>query len=156
MVHLRSALPAVVVASLSPGSQRRTRERRFKLIHGALSARKVDRRVPWLANLHRISTGALVAVGGSTLVLSALTIHWQNAWAVSYGRLQASKVLEHRMQESSALLEQHHLAAVRRPGQLVPTSSEKLVHLPGPTLRSPGGGGLTFSTLPLNAIPAGY
>jgi hypothetical protein len=30
------------------------------------------------------------------------------------------------------VLEQHHLGAVRKPGLLVPTSSEQLVHLPPP------------------------
>jgi len=33
------------------------------------------------------------------------------------------------MQESAAVLEQHHLGAVRRPGQLVPTNSENLIYL---------------------------
>ena len=90
------------------------------------------------------------------LALSGLTLHWQNQWARSYADLEASKVLEQRLQESSALLEQHHLGAVRRPGQLVPTSSEKLIHL-----TAPPSGGINpamhiLSRLQILHVPAGY
>lgn len=110
-------------------------ERPLALIEGSLSARKVVRQAPWLAGLHRITDGALVGLGLSMLGLSALTLHWQNQWGSSYRALEATQVLEHRLQESAALLEQHHLGAVRKPGLLVPTSSDQLVHLPPPGAR---------------------
>ena len=106
--------------------------RPLALIQGSLSAGKVVRQAPWLAGLHRLSDGALLGLGVSMLALSALTLHWQNQWGRSYRALEATQVLEHRLQESAALLEQHHLAAVRKPGWLVPTSSDQLVHLPPP------------------------
>lgn len=124
------------------GRQRRlaTRfERPLSLIEGSLSARKVVRQAPWLAGLHRLTDGALVGLGVSMLGLSALTLHWQNQWGSSYRALEATQVLEHRLQESAALLEQHHLGAVRKPGWLVPTSSDQLVHLPPPSPRSQQG-----------------
>ena len=123
------------------GSARRRRpvsprfERPLALIEGSLSARKVVRQAPWLAGLHRITDGALVGLGVSMLGLSALTLHWQNQWGSSYRALEATQVLEHRLQESAALLEQHHLGVVRKPGWLVPTSSDQLVHLPPPAAR---------------------
>jgi len=113
----------------APGRRRSGGRRSLQVIQGSLSARKVERQSPWLAGLHRVSSGALVGLGVSMLGLSGLTLHWQSEWARSFAEMEASKTLEHRMQEASALLEQHHLAAVRRPGQLVPTSSEKLIHL---------------------------
>ncbi len=160
MVHLRSVLSGPVLASLSTATtrtQRRVAEHRsLQLIQGSLSARKVERQSPWLAGLHRISTGFLAGLGLSVVGLSALTLHWQNQWASSYGQLEAAKSLEHRLQESAAVLEQHHLSAVKRPGQLVPTSSEKLIHISEPvTIRR-------NSVLPLLAgiqlgrIPAGF
>ena len=123
----------------------------------SLSARPVERATPWLANLHRISTGALVGLGVSMLGLSGLTLHWQNRWASSYAELEAAKVLEHRLQEGSALLEQHHLGLARRPGLLVATSSEKLIHLSQPKARQDSMSFLPLlSSIQLDRIPAGY
>jgi hypothetical protein len=131
--------------------------RPLQVIQGCLSARKVERQSPWLAGLHRIATGALAGLGLSMLGMSALTIHWQNEWSRSYEKLEASKVLEHRLQESAALLEQHHLGVVRRPGQLVPTSSEKLIHLPQPDARRMAAPHPLLAGIPLHRIiPAGY
>lgn len=115
-------------------------ERPLSLIEGSLSARKVVRQAPWLAGLHRITDGALVGLGVSMLGLSALTLHWQNQWGSSYRALESTQVLEHRLQESAALLEQHHLGAVRKPGWLVPTSSDQLVHLPPLPPKTPSAG----------------
>lgn len=108
-------------------------DRSLRLIQGSLSGRRVERQSPLLASLHRVSTGALIGLGVSLLGLSALALHWQNQWAKSYAQLEAAKVLEHRLHESAALLEQHHIGSMRRPGQLLPTSSENLIHLPEPT-----------------------
>ena len=132
-------------------------ERPLALIEGSLSARKVVRQAPWLAGLHRVTDGALVGLGVSMLGLSALTLHWQNQWGSSYRALEATQVLEHRLQESAALLEQHHLGAVRKPGLLVPTSSDQLVHLPPPAAR-PQQGGLAAVTggLQWRLVASGY
>jgi hypothetical protein len=158
----------LVATSLSPlaaAGRRRNRRggtapapdrRALNLIQGSLSARRVERQSPLLAGLHRVTTGALVGLGLSMLGLSALTIHWQNQWARSYGQLEASKELEHRMQESAALLEQHHLGAVRKPGQLVPTSSEKLIHLPLPQTAQHRASLPLLAGIHLRRIPAGY
>ena len=106
--------------------------RPLSLIEGSLSARKVVRQAPWLAGLHRATDGTLAGLAIAMLGLSALTLHWQNQWGRNYQSLEATQVLEHRLQEASALLEQHHLGAIRRPGWLVPTSSDQLVHLAPP------------------------
>ncbi len=160
MVHLRSVVPAALVASVASPSrqaqQRRQDSRSLQLIEGSLSASRIERQSAWLAGLHRLSSGALAGLGLSVIALSALTLHWQNEWAHSYSELEAAKSLEHRLQESSALLEQHHLGVVRKPGELVPTSSTKLIHLPEPQAL------VTSSPLPalvatqLQQIPAGY
>jgi hypothetical protein len=150
-----------LVAALSaPVSHRippRTAVRRpLRLISGSFSSRRVERRAPLLAGLHRAATGALVGLGVSMLGLSALTLHWQNRWASSYGQLEATKSLEHRMQESAAVLEQHHLGAVRRPSQLVPTSSERLIHLPEPAAAGRPGPATLLSEVRTGPIPQGY
>lgn len=128
----------------------------MQLLEGALSARKVERQAPWLANLHRLTTGALAGLGVTVLGLSALTLHWQNEWASSFAELDAAKTLEHRLQESAALLEQHHMAATRRPGQLVPTRSENLIHLTQPPQARSQGIRPLLAGISLRQMPAGY
>jgi hypothetical protein len=97
-----------------------------------MSSRRVARQAPVLAGLHRMADGLLLALGGSMIGLAALTLHWQGAWTHSFQRLEASQLLEHRFNESSAVLEQNHMAMAKRPGQLVPTSIQKLIYLPAP------------------------
>ena len=104
----------------------------LSLIQGSLSARRVERQSPLLAGLHRGADGILVGLGVAMLGLSALTLHWQNQWSQSYGQLESDQVLEHRLLESSALLEQQFMGAAHRPGLLEPTSSDKLFYLPAP------------------------
>ena len=160
MVHLRSARSGPLVASFStaplPQKQRQRQSRPLKLIQGSMSARKVERQSPWLAGLHRVATGALVGLGLSMLGLSALSVYWQNEWAHSFAKLEAAKMLEHRTQESSAVLEKHHLGAVRRPGHLVPTSSERLIHLTQPKIAATSTSTPLLSLIRLGQIPAGY
>lgn len=89
------------------------------------------------------------------LALSGLTLHWQNHWGRSFQKLEAAQVLEHRLQDSAAQLEQHYLAGMHRPGWLVPTSSAKLVHLPPPPPAPSSSGGFLLD-LPLGPVPGGY
>jgi hypothetical protein len=135
---------------------RRVQRRTLQLIQGSLSGRKLERRAPWIANLHRATDGTLAGLALCMLALSALTLHWQNRWGVSYQQLEASQVLEHKLQESAALLEQHHLGAVRRPGWLVPTSSEKLIYLPTPKTAVDSGVSPLLSSIQLRQIRSGY
>jgi hypothetical protein len=152
---------ASLVAILSTETQRhepqgRPKPRRsLQLVQGSLSARRVERQSPLLASLHRISTGVLAGLGLTVVGLSGLALHWQNVFAANYAQLQASRNLEQKLQESAALLEQHHLAAVRRPGQLVPTSSEQLIHIQRPAA-APATALSLLTRLPQQRIPAGY
>lgn len=133
---LSSALPQAQPRRSGVARARRAagaiESRALELIDGSLSVRRIARTAPWLANLHRLSDGTLLGLGFCMFALSALTLHWQARWGHSYRELEATQVLEHRMQEASAVLEQHHLAATRRTGQLVPTRSERLVYLSAP------------------------
>jgi hypothetical protein len=125
--------PVVAAPSPQPSGRRHPLSLvQGSLIQRSLSAQKVARRAPLLAGLHRMADGLLLGLGGSMIGLAALTLHWQGAWTDSFQRLEASQLLEHRFNESSAVLEQHHLAMARRPGQLLPTSIQKLIYLPSP------------------------
>jgi len=125
------------------------------LLRESLTARPVERQWPLVAGLHRVTSGALLGLGLSTLARGGLTVYWQNQWATSFQQLEASKSLEHRLQQSSAVLEQHHLGVAGRPGLLVPTSSEQLIHLsaPGdPAVLRPD----LLGRMRMGPIPAGY
>lgn len=110
-----------------------------------------------MSGLHRIANGSLASLGLAVLGLSGLTLHWQGQWSHDFQQLEAAQRLEHRLQESAAVLEQHHLAATGKPTLLQPTSSEKLLYVAPPPQ--------TVQADPLNAlltqvnashIPAGY
>jgi len=112
------------------------------ILRESLTARPVERQSPLLADLHRVTSGALLGLGLSTLALGGLTVYWQNQWAVSFQRLEASKSLEHRLQPG-------------RPGLLVPTRSEQLIHLTAPgdsAVLRPG----LLARLRMGPVPAGY
>ena len=112
--------------------QRRSTARPLELIQGSLSTRRADQQSPLLGNLHRIADGALLGLGVAVLGLSGLTLHWQGQWTQNFQKLEAAQRLEHRLQESAAVLEQHHLAMTHKPALLEPTSSKKLVYLEPP------------------------
>jgi hypothetical protein len=146
----RRISPRDAVAAVGRAATRTGRSRPLALIQGSLSSRQVARRSPLLASLHRAADGTLAGIGLCMLALSGLTLHWQNHWGQSFQQLESAQVLEHRLQESAALLEQHYLGAVRKPGWLVPTSSEKLIYLPKPADQQ-----RTGPTLPLGfSLPA--
>lgn len=112
--------------------QRKTARRPLELLQGSLSTQRADRRSPLLGNLHRIADGSLLGLGVAVVGLSGLTLHWQGQWTQNFQELEAAQRLEHRLQESAAVLEQHHLALARKPNRLEPTSSEKLVYVDPP------------------------
>ncbi len=138
------------------GVARSAGPRPLALIQGSLSSSRAARRSPVLAGLHRAADGTLAGIGLCMLALSGLTLHWQNHWGQSFNKLESAQVLEHRLQESAALLEQHYLSAVRKPGWLVPTSSEKLIYLPTPPASRPSDGtgplGLNLAQLKLTHL----
>lgn len=138
-----------MIAASSPHPS--PRRRSLALIQGSLSARRVARQAPWLAALHKATDGILLALGASVLGLAALTLHWQGQWTRSFHQLETSQLLEHQLQESTSALEHHHLSVVRRPGQLVPTSIQKLVYVPapGPAATAPSG---QLSVPPLSSV----
>ena len=137
--------------------QRNPVNKPLQLIQGSLSANRIDRQSPWLAILHRISDGTLAGLGLAVLGLSALTLHWQGQWTRNFEQLESDQRLEHRLQESTSLLEQHHLAMTHKANLLQPTSSEKLIYVsPPPQTRSSVNLSSLLAKVNLLRITAGY
>lgn len=157
-------MPPVLVASFSPqqAPRRQTKapsrktSKALELIQGSLSSRKVERQSPWLAGFHRAADGTLLGLGVCMLALSGLTLHWQNQWGHQYQQLENSQSLEQRMQESAAVLEQHHLGVLKRPGLLVPTNSENLIYLQAAQASPKDQASALLKSLQLAPIPPGY
>ena len=130
-------------------------KRSLELLQGALSTHRMARQAPWLANLHRMADGALLATGVAALAMAGLTLHWQGRWGGDFRQLQRAQALEHRLMESQSALEQHYLRQAKRPGALVATSSQDLVFLPSPPAAAKSSS-KTSPSLKLNWIAAGY
>ncbi|MCP9887741.1 hypothetical protein KBY96_07325 [Cyanobium sp. ATX 6A2] len=147
-----------MVASKFPGpaADSLPAHRSLQLIHGSLSGRAAGRRAPWLMGLHRAADGTLAGLGLSMLALSGLTLHWQNEWGQSFKALESSQVLEHRLQESAAQLERHHLKPAGKPGQLVPTSSDRLIFMPPPPAPPQASAALPLASLSWDPAASGY
>ena len=101
-------------------------------MQGSLSAGRIARRSPLIGGLHRVADGSLLGVFAALAVLAGLTLHWQHRWTVAFQRLEATRLLAHRLTESTAVLEQHLLRGNNRPDDLVPTKVVNLLHLEKP------------------------
>ena len=104
----------------------------LELIQGSLSAGRIARRSPLIGGLHRVADGSLLGVFAALAVLAGLTLHWQHRWTLAFQRLDATRLLAHRLTESTAVLEQHLLRGTRRTDELVPTKVVNLFHLERP------------------------
>ena len=82
-----------------------------------------------MGGLHRLADGTLLGVFAALAVLAGLTLHWQHRWTMAFQRFEATKVLSHRLTESTALLEQHWLDSTTSPSRFVPTKVTNLIHL---------------------------
>ena len=116
-----------------PASRRQASRRPFEVIQGSLSARRVARKSPLLAGLHRTADGSLIGVFAAVLVLSGLTLHWQHRWTLAFRQLEMTREQAHRLTESTAMLERHLLERSQTPKQMVPTTVANLVYLDRPS-----------------------
>ena len=116
---------------VAPSNQRSAKSA-LELIQGSLSAGRIARRSPLIGGLHRVADGTLLGVFAALTVLAGLTLHWQHRWTVAFQRFESTKLLSHRLTESTALLEQHWLDSTTGPEQFVPTKVTNLIHLERP------------------------
>ena len=110
--------------------------RPLELIQGSLSSKKVARQSPLLAGLHRIADGALIGVVVAVAMMAALALHWQHRWTSAFNELEKTRILAHRLTDSTSVLERHFLERSRLPNSLVPTKVANLLYLDPPRSRS--------------------
>ena len=92
----------------------------------------VLRKYPLLSSMHRGVDGALLGVMISGAVMTGLALHSQHLWTLNFSRLQLTKDLNHRLQESTAMLERYYLNGASTPTSLVATKSAHLFYIDRP------------------------
>ncbi len=105
---------------------------RLLLLKGAFSRKRASRQSPLLSGLHRGIDGALIGALVAVAFMSALTLHWQYLWTVSFSRLERSRLLSNRLMDSTAILERHFLQNKLRPKSFVLTKTSDLVYIDHP------------------------
>ncbi len=102
------------------------------LLQSSFSSRRVSRRFPLLAGLHRVADGALVGVLLVVALTSTFALHWQHLWTVAFNQLESTRDLIHRLTESNAMLERYLLERASLPMSMVPTKTSDLIYIKSP------------------------
>ncbi len=111
-------------------------KRAFFLLKRSFVTPNVLRKYPLLSSLHRGVDGALVGVMISGAVMTGLALHSQHLWTVNFSRLQLTKDLNHRLQESTAMLERHFLSSASGSNPMVATKSTHLLYIDKPRMKN--------------------
>ncbi len=106
--------------------------RTLSLMRGSFSARKISRKYPVLASLHRSLDGGLIGVLLCASIMSALALHSQYLWTKSFSRLEITRDLTQKLEESIANLERYLLNSVTLPNSMVETKSADLLYIQAP------------------------
>ena len=104
----------------------------LNLIQGSFSNKRILRKFPLLAGLHRTLDGALLGVLVAFALMSTLALHWQHLWTVAFTRLESTRQLSHKLIESTAMIDKHLLNKTRLPLSMVPTKASNLLYLNTP------------------------
>ena len=100
----------------------------------SISSKKLSRQFPLLAALHKVVDGALIGFLCTVIAMSAISLHAQHLWTLSFSRLEASRDLIHKLKESISILESHFLESKNLPDLMVETKTSDLVYLERPDL----------------------
>ena len=104
------------------------------LLQGALPTRKPeDLHVPSLTRLHHVADVTLAGASLALLVMVCLTLHWQERWTLKFTNLDRTRLLTHRLTETTAMLEQHLLEHGQLPQQMLLARADDLIYLDRPS-----------------------
>ena len=107
-------------------------KRTYSCFHNYLPNSRTLRKYPLLSALHRGVDGALVGVIFSGAFMTAFALHSQHLWTLNFSRLQITRDLSHRLEESTAVLERYFLTSASYPKSMVIAKSSDLVYLDRP------------------------
>ncbi|KGG16441.1 hypothetical protein EV06_0278 [Prochlorococcus sp. MIT 0602] len=112
--------------------QRNYSKRALLLLKSSFSNSSILRKHPLLANFHKGVDGALVGVILSGSVMTSLALHSQHLWTLNFSRLDLTRDLIHKVEESTSILERHFLKIESSPTHLVSTKSAHLLYIDKP------------------------
>ncbi len=92
----------------------------------------LSRKSPVVSSLHRVVDGALFGVMISGALMTSLALHSQHLWTVNFSRLNFTRDLIHRLEESTPLLERYLISSVSSPTSIVATKSAHLIYIQRP------------------------
>tara|TARA_Y100001968_G_scaffold106116_1_gene95982 strand:- start:133 stop:558 length:426 start_codon:yes stop_codon:yes gene_type:complete len=102
----------------------------------SISNKKLSRQFPLLAALHRLTDGALIGFVCTVVAMSAISLHAQHLWTLSFSRLETSRDLIQKLKESISILESHFLESESLPEVLVETKTSHLIYINQPDASS--------------------
>ncbi len=106
------------------------------LFASSFKVKRISRKYPILAGLHRGIDGGLIGVIFCAALMSSVALHSQYLWTRSFSRLEITRDLNHRLEESIASLERYLLASVIMPKIMVQTKSTDLIYIDSPAKMS--------------------
>ena len=118
----------------STGSKKLPNYGTSNLIRRYSRSKKLFRQYPLLASFHKIIDGALLGLLVTLFFMSAISLHAQYLWTVSFDRLENTRDLIHKLKESITILESHFLASKSLPQSLVGTTTSHLIYLDKPKI----------------------
>ncbi len=98
----------------------------------SFTVKRISRKYPILAGLHRGIDGGLIGVIFCAALMSFVALHSQYLWTRSFSRLEITRDLTHRLEESIAGLERYLLASVMMPKVMVQATSSDLLYIDSP------------------------
>ncbi len=93
------------------------------------------RKYPVVASFHRGIDGALVGVIVSGAFMTSLALHSQHLWTLNFSRLQLTRDLIHRLEESTSILETYFIKSASSPSSMIATKSNDLLYIDRPQRR---------------------
>ncbi len=104
----------------------------FSFFNRSFKNAQIFKKHPFLSSLHRGIDGALVGVIMSGAVMTTFALHSQHLWTLNFSRLQLTRDLSNRIEESTAILERYFLTTASYPKSMVITKSSHLLYVDKP------------------------
>nr|YP_002049505.1 hypothetical protein PCC_0886 [Paulinella chromatophora]ACB43295.1 hypothetical protein PCC_0886 [Paulinella chromatophora] len=81
------------------------------------------------SNIKYLTDILFLGMGCLGLVLTGLTLHWQYSWNCNFQDLEKVRVLQHRLEKTTIMLEQYYLKRKYNPTQLITADIHNLIYV---------------------------
>ncbi len=102
------------------------------MLRGSFFRPNILKKHPIISSLHRGIDGALFGIIVSGACMASLALHSQHLWTLNFSRLQLTRDLIYRLEESTAILETYFISSASSPSSMVATKSNDLIYIDRP------------------------